>query len=69
MALRIEDIRRGDKVLDSWWMYWGAGTVIKVLKTRVHVRWWKDEEPIIYDKQHAEQFLIITKDSFIMRRG
>jgi len=42
------------RVHDRWWPY-RYGTVVKVLKTRVHVRW-VDGEIWSYDKPHL-QFL------------
>lgn len=42
------------KVYDRWWPY-RPGKVIKVLKTRIHVRWF-DGEVWSYDKAH-QQFL------------
>lgn len=41
-------------VYDRWWP-WRIGTIVKVLKTRLHVQW-ADGETWVYDRPH-EQFL------------
>jgi hypothetical protein len=49
-------LKRKQRVYDRWWRY-RHGVVVKILKTRIHVRW-SDGEIWSYDKAH-QQFLEI----------
>ena len=49
-------MKKGDKVLDTWFDYWGIGVCKKALKTRFHIYFSGLGKVIIYDKQHL-QFL------------
>ncbi|KKM72560.1 hypothetical protein LCGC14_1419370 [marine sediment metagenome] len=51
--MKISEIRVGDKVSDRWWP-WEVGTVRKVFKTRVRIRF--SGRVMTYDKAHI-QFL------------
>lgn len=42
--------RPGRRVYDRWWP-WRLGSVTRVLRTRVHVRW-SDGEECSYDREH-----------------
>lgn len=36
--MKIDDLKVGDKVRDTWFnSWWGEGTVVEVLKTRVKI--------------------------------
>ena len=41
------------RVFDKWWP-WRTGVVIKVCKTRLHVRWLDNGEIWKYDKAHMK---------------
>lgn len=48
--------KEGDWVTDTWWPEYGTARVIKVLKTRIHVKFSDKSEHTVYDRPH-EQFL------------
>lgn len=43
------------RVYDRWWS-WRTGTITRIYKTRIHVKWHDTGEYWIYDHAH-EQFL------------
>ena len=47
--MKIDDIKVGDRLYDKWWKSWGKGTVTKVLKTRIHIKFPDDKEITVYD--------------------
>jgi hypothetical protein len=53
--MKITELHEGDKVKDRWFKEWGIGTILKVLKTQVHISW-SDGKRRDFDKQHT-QFL------------
>ena len=58
--MKIEDIKVGMRIFDTWFSFhgqepWGSGKVTKVLKTRVYIEF-HPYNKLIYDKAHC-QFL------------
>lgn len=53
--MNINEFKVGMRISDSWYGYWGTGTVRKVLKTRVVIGF-TNGNVMTYDKQHL-QFL------------
>lgn len=47
MKFKVKDV-----VYDSWWP-WRVGSIIKVLKTRLHIEW-ADGKIWIYDLAHMK---------------
>jgi hypothetical protein len=35
--MKLQQMKRGRRVVDRWWPEWGTGVVKKVLKTRVRI--------------------------------
>lgn len=61
--LKFKDLKKGMKVKDVYYSdtpvksrNWGTGTVLKVLKTRVHINF-SQEGLVIFDIAHANNFL------------
>jgi len=51
--MKIEDLKVGMTVLDSWYPDWGYGEVVKVLKTVVYINFtFRGKEK--YDKSHVK---------------
>jgi hypothetical protein len=53
---RSAKLKIGDKVEDRWFLYYGDGKVVKVMKTRIHVEF-SCQGLVIYDMEHAKIFL------------
>jgi hypothetical protein len=54
--MKFADLKKGQKVFDSWYPNWGTGTVDKILKTHVFVNFPYPKGFMKYDKAHV-QFL------------
>lgn len=61
MALNFSEVTVGSNVSDTWWRWWGVGIVTKIGTTRVSVRFPALCEVMVYDKEHAEEFLELVK--------
>lgn len=66
--LKFKDLKRNMKVKDSYYSdspissdRWGVGTVVKVLKTRVHINFTM-KGLVVFDVAHANNFLISAKN-------
>lgn len=55
--MKISKIKIGNKVYDRWYQDWGTGKIVKVLKTRIKIKFDNHEEIMTYDFPHAELFL------------
>jgi len=55
----LKNLRKYQKVTDTWFTEWGVGNCIKALKTRWHIKW-SDGEVRVFDKSHL-QFLELKK--------
>jgi hypothetical protein len=55
--MRIEKIKTGQQVRDSWFSDWGVGRIVKVLKTRVKIKFTGRADIVTYDLAHL-QFLV-----------
>ena len=56
--ISIKKIKKGHKVYDRWYLWKGIGVVLKVLKTKVKIKF--GDEIITYDIPHL-QFLEYKK--------
>lgn len=62
MRMKIDELKVGDKVYDSWYPDWGIGEVIKILKTVIYIEFTQRGE-CKYDKGHV-RFLERSQDFF-----
>jgi len=53
--MKYDQLKLKMKVVDTWFDYWGTGTVTKIFKTRIHIDFYH-EGVIIFDIPHL-QFL------------
>lgn len=63
--MKIEDMKVGMRVFDTWFSFggtapWGSGEVTKVLKTRVHIQFHPYIKQV-YDKAHLQFLEIYNK--------
>jgi hypothetical protein len=61
--MKIDELKLGDKVYDSWYPDWGIGEVVKLFKTTVHIMFPPERGKTIYDKAHV-RYLERSKDFF-----
>lgn len=54
--MKLSELKVGMKVFDRWYLTWGAGTVDKVLATRVFIKFPYPKGMMKYDEAHT-QFL------------
>lgn len=47
------NFKKGDKVYDRWYPYWGIGIVKSILKTRIKVEF-SSSEVLTYDIPHLK---------------
>jgi len=52
--MKKQELKRKIYVFDRWFLYWGTGQILRILKTRVHIKF--PDMTRIYDNAHL-QFL------------
>ena len=57
--MKIFNLKEGMRVVDIWYSdeRWGAGTVIKVVKTRAHIQFDALPHVMKYDEDHVRKFI------------
>jgi len=58
---KLQRLNLSDKVRDRWFQEWGAGTCMKALKTRFHIKF-DDGEFRVFDNAHLQFLDLIEAD-------